>query len=155
MAISPAPALFKGGKDSSFFHWWRSRLAPWTAALFGAALLGLLLLLLVASVLSPPLSSSSSERRGDRSGAAGVNVASYEAGRVPQRFRHARTNQEDVFISVKTTQKFHRVRLGVILETWFQLARRETWFFTDKADRELSEATSKRAFVSDLGGMLI
>ena len=30
---------------------------------------------------------------------------------------------EDVFLSVKTTKKFHRSRLDVILQTWFKLAR--------------------------------
>lgn len=30
---------------------------------------------------------------------------------------------EDLFISVKTTKKFHRERLDVILKTWFRLAR--------------------------------
>lgn len=30
---------------------------------------------------------------------------------------------EDIFLSVKTTKKFHRSRVDVILQTWFKLAR--------------------------------
>ena len=51
--------------------------------------------------------------------------------------------QEDLFISVKTSQKFHRKRLDLVLKTWFQLARDQTWFFTDQHDAELEEQTSK------------
>ena len=51
--------------------------------------------------------------------------------------------QEDLFISVKTSQKFHQKRLELVLKTWFQLARDQTWFFTDQHDPELEEQTSK------------
>ncbi|KAJ6219378.1 hypothetical protein RDWZM_005190 [Blomia tropicalis] len=40
----------------------------------------------------------------------------------------------DVFISVKTTHIFHKTRLDVILNTWFRLARNQTYFFTDADD---------------------
>jgi fringe protein len=30
---------------------------------------------------------------------------------------------DDIFISVKTTKKYHDTRLRLIVETWFQLAR--------------------------------
>lgn len=30
---------------------------------------------------------------------------------------------DDIFISVKTTKKYHNTRLKLIVETWFQLAR--------------------------------
>ncbi|XP_003748205.1 fringe glycosyltransferase [Galendromus occidentalis] len=48
---------------------------------------------------------------------------------------------EDLFISVKTTKKFHRSRLDVILQTWFKLARDQTYFFTDEDDEEFSSKT--------------
>lgn len=48
---------------------------------------------------------------------------------------------EDLFISVKTTKKFHRERLDVILKTWFRLARDQTYFFTDEDDEEFSQKT--------------
>ena len=50
--------------------------------------------------------------------------------------------QEDLFISVKTTKKFHKSRLDVVVDTWFQLARDETWFFTDGADPDLDSRTN-------------
>jgi len=49
----------------------------------------------------------------------------------------------DVFISVKTSQRFHRTRLRPVLDTWFQTAKRETWFFTDGQDEELQRATGE------------
>lgn len=52
------------------------------------------------------------------------------------------TEQDDVFISVKTSHQFHETRIPVILRTWFQLARRQTWFFTDKEDPELDAKTN-------------
>ncbi|TRY69066.1 hypothetical protein TCAL_11281 [Tigriopus californicus] len=45
---------------------------------------------------------------------------------------------EDIFVSVKTSQKFHESRLDVILNTWFQLARDQIWFFTDAEDPEIN-----------------
>ncbi|XP_003737464.1 fringe glycosyltransferase [Galendromus occidentalis] len=47
----------------------------------------------------------------------------------------------NVFISVKTTRQNHRVRLPAILQTWFQLAREQTYFFTDAEDAEVSRAS--------------
>merc|ERR1712080_503939 len=32
---------------------------------------------------------------------------------------------EDVFIAVKTSKKFHKSRLDVILKTWFQLVKKQ------------------------------
>jgi len=41
---------------------------------------------------------------------------------------------DDVFISVKTTGKFHSSRLEIILKTWFSLAPTSIYFFTDTED---------------------
>ncbi|XP_011559940.3 fringe glycosyltransferase [Plutella xylostella] len=38
---------------------------------------------------------------------------------------------DDIFIGVKTTRYNQKSRLPVILKTWFQLAKNQTWFFTD------------------------
>lgn len=51
--------------------------------------------------------------------------------------------QSDIFLSVKTTKQFHQTRLDLILKTWFQLAREETYFFTDDKDQEFDIKTSK------------
>ncbi|XP_031624606.1 fringe glycosyltransferase-like [Contarinia nasturtii] len=40
----------------------------------------------------------------------------------------------DVFLAVKTTQTNHAKRLNIISKTWFQMAREQTWFFTDAND---------------------
>ncbi|XP_069694973.1 fringe glycosyltransferase [Periplaneta americana] len=56
--------------------------------------------------------------------------------------RPAGTQLDDVFISVKTTRNYHKWRLPVILKTWFQLAKDQTWFFTDSDDLEYQEKTN-------------
>ncbi|CAG0914758.1 unnamed protein product [Notodromas monacha] len=48
---------------------------------------------------------------------------------------------DDVFISVKTTKSYHESRLDVIIKTWFTLARKQTWFFTDAEDPVYQEKT--------------
>ncbi|XP_018336908.1 fringe glycosyltransferase [Agrilus planipennis] len=51
------------------------------------------------------------------------------------------TTLDDVFISVKTTKYYHKSRLNLILKTWFQLAKKQTWFFTDTDDPEFQKRT--------------
>ncbi|EEB10059.1 Fringe glycosyltransferase, putative [Pediculus humanus corporis] len=51
------------------------------------------------------------------------------------------TSLDDIFISVKTTRNYHKWRLPVILKTWFQLAKNQTWFFTDTDDFEFQKKT--------------
>ncbi|KAK9889671.1 hypothetical protein WA026_007050 [Henosepilachna vigintioctopunctata] len=52
------------------------------------------------------------------------------------------TELNDMFISVKTTEHFHKERLPIILKTWFQLAKNQTWFFTDTDDPEFQKMTN-------------
>ncbi|KAF6203686.1 hypothetical protein GE061_002019 [Apolygus lucorum] len=52
------------------------------------------------------------------------------------------TSVSDLFISVKTTVHYHQARLPVILKTWFQLAKHQTWFFTDSDDPEFQKRTN-------------
>jgi len=47
----------------------------------------------------------------------------------------------NVFVSVKTTGKFHKSRLDTVLNTWYKSAPADTWFFTDEDDAELSAKT--------------
>ena len=56
--------------------------------------------------------------------------------------------QDDIFISVKTSAQFHGSRLRVILGTWFQLARRNTFFFTDQEDAETQGLTGGHLVVT-------
>ena len=53
------------------------------------------------------------------------------------------TEQEDLFISLKTSKQFHQSRLAVVIKTWFQLARDQIWFFSDAEDAYVYEKTSK------------
>ncbi|XP_042326786.1 beta-1,3-N-acetylglucosaminyltransferase manic fringe isoform X2 [Sceloporus undulatus] len=46
---------------------------------------------------------------------------------------------EDLFIAVKTTQKFHQSRIGLLLDTWISRLKQQTHVFTDKEDDELQE----------------
>lgn len=48
----------------------------------------------------------------------------------------------DLFISVKTTKKYHHPRLVILLETWVTLVKSQTWFFTDSEDAEVSRKTN-------------
>ncbi|XP_037044532.1 fringe glycosyltransferase-like [Bradysia coprophila] len=47
----------------------------------------------------------------------------------------------DIFISVKTTKSNHNNRLDLILNTWHQLAKEQTWFFTDDDDKVYQDKT--------------
>ncbi len=76
-----------------------------------------------------------------------LGVSSPSAAR---RFVPPRTEQEDLFISVKTSRKFHESRLGVVLKTWFQLARDQIWFFTDAEDEAVNEKTSKSHYIHSI-----
>jgi len=55
--------------------------------------------------------------------------------------KFATTSLNDIFISVKTTKKFHSTRLDVILKSWFALAKEQTYFFTDADDKYYNEKT--------------
>ncbi|XP_030196486.1 beta-1,3-N-acetylglucosaminyltransferase radical fringe [Gadus morhua] len=46
-------------------------------------------------------------------------------------------NPKDVFIAVKTTKKYHRSRLELLLQTWGSQAKEQTYIFTDGEDSEL------------------
>ncbi|XP_074648813.1 fringe glycosyltransferase-like [Tubulanus polymorphus] len=64
--------------------------------------------------------------------------------RIPLTATTRPTEISDLFISVKTTKKYHRERLDVILNTWFKLAREQTHFFTDSDDHEYQMKTNGR-----------
>uniref|UniRef100_A0A1A9W5R5 Fringe-like glycosyltransferase domain-containing protein n=1 Tax=Glossina brevipalpis TaxID=37001 RepID=A0A1A9W5R5_9MUSC len=52
------------------------------------------------------------------------------------------TELDDIFISIKTTKSYHDSRLALIVKTWFQLAKDQTWFFTDTNDPYFEEKTN-------------
>ncbi|XP_061438698.1 beta-1,3-N-acetylglucosaminyltransferase manic fringe [Rhineura floridana] len=52
---------------------------------------------------------------------------------------------EELFIAVKTTQKFHQSRMGLLLDTWISQVKEQTYVFTDKDDDELQEKLGQLA----------
>ncbi|XP_041821504.1 beta-1,3-N-acetylglucosaminyltransferase manic fringe [Chelmon rostratus] len=44
---------------------------------------------------------------------------------------------EDIFVAVKTTRRFHKTRLALLLETWISRTRAHTFIFTDAEDEDL------------------
>ncbi|XP_028300108.1 beta-1,3-N-acetylglucosaminyltransferase manic fringe [Gouania willdenowi] len=45
---------------------------------------------------------------------------------------------EDIYIAVKTTGRFHRTRLALLLETWISITKAHTFIFTDTDDKVVS-----------------
>ncbi|XP_073345495.1 beta-1,3-N-acetylglucosaminyltransferase radical fringe [Pagrus major] len=47
----------------------------------------------------------------------------------------------DIFIAVKTTRKYHKSRLELLIKTWISQAKEQTYIFTDGEDKELRMRT--------------
>lgn len=120
----------------------RSKSKVWKAT---CQLLLAFIVLLALCVLLWPVHASAEDqnrdsdvkRRASASHLARFGLLGPESSPVPA------TLLADVFISVKTSRKFHSTRLEPVLGTWFQLAREQTWFFTDGEDEELSRKTGE------------
>ncbi|CAM4350094.1 unnamed protein product [Leuciscus chuanchicus] len=52
---------------------------------------------------------------------------------------------DDIFIAVKTTKKFHRSRLDLLLDTWISRNIQQTYIFTDGEDEELKKKIGSHA----------
>ncbi|XP_040031938.2 beta-1,3-N-acetylglucosaminyltransferase radical fringe [Gasterosteus aculeatus] len=48
---------------------------------------------------------------------------------------------KDIFIAVKTTRKYHKSRLELLIQTWVDQAKEQTYIFTDGEDSELQRRT--------------
>ncbi|XP_049331473.1 beta-1,3-N-acetylglucosaminyltransferase lunatic fringe [Astyanax mexicanus] len=48
-------------------------------------------------------------------------------------------SSDDIFIAVKTTKKFHKSRLELLLDTWISRNKQQTYIFTDGEDEELKQ----------------
>ncbi|XP_023274744.1 beta-1,3-N-acetylglucosaminyltransferase radical fringe [Seriola lalandi dorsalis] len=48
---------------------------------------------------------------------------------------------KDIFIAVKTTRKYHKSRLELLIQTWVSQAKEQTYMFTDGEDKELRMRT--------------
>jgi fringe protein len=69
--------------------------------------------------------------------ASDLNRGRMLASRTRKDYLSKQVELEDIFISVKTTSKFHGTRLPVILDTWYNLAPQQITFFTDREDENL------------------
>ncbi|XP_069762920.1 beta-1,3-N-acetylglucosaminyltransferase lunatic fringe-like [Narcine bancroftii] len=61
-----------------------------------------------------------------------------EAAVTPRPFRDDIADG-DLFIAVKTTKKFHRSRLELLLDTWISRNRLQTYIFTDGEDEDVKK----------------
>ncbi|XP_032358784.1 beta-1,3-N-acetylglucosaminyltransferase radical fringe isoform X2 [Etheostoma spectabile] len=52
-----------------------------------------------------------------------------------------RLEVKDIFIAVKTTRKYHKSRLELLIQTWVSQAKDQTYIFTDAEDKELRMRT--------------
>ncbi|XP_047465738.1 beta-1,3-N-acetylglucosaminyltransferase radical fringe [Mugil cephalus] len=48
---------------------------------------------------------------------------------------------KDIFIAVKTTRKYHKSRLELLIQTWVSQAKEQTYIFTDGEDKDLRVRT--------------
>ncbi|CAL8352869.1 unnamed protein product [Boreogadus saida] len=44
----------------------------------------------------------------------------------------------DIFLAVKTSGKFHKTRLALLMETWIARTKTHTYIFTDTKDEDIS-----------------
>lgn len=61
-------------------------------------------------------------------------VVSDGSSSTPLDLNESKSTSESVFISVKTSGKFHLTRLDLIIKTWYLLDPDQIWFFTDSDD---------------------
>ncbi|XP_062999715.1 beta-1,3-N-acetylglucosaminyltransferase lunatic fringe [Elgaria multicarinata webbii] len=84
--------------------------------------------------------------RGKREAGRPEAGASPEAGRRQQQQQQPRPpleeiSPQDVFIAVKTTKKFHKSRMKLLMDTWISRNKDMTFIFTDGEDPELKKRT--------------
>ncbi|XP_030066137.1 beta-1,3-N-acetylglucosaminyltransferase manic fringe [Microcaecilia unicolor] len=56
---------------------------------------------------------------------------------------------QDIFIAVKTTERFHQSRLEILLDTWISRAMDQTYIFTDGEDNSLRERIGQHLVVTN------
>nr|XP_019959583.1 PREDICTED: beta-1,3-N-acetylglucosaminyltransferase manic fringe-like [Paralichthys olivaceus] len=84
------------------------------------------------AIQQAPSTAKDSQRPAGSSGEAGHPTT--EGAHVTQ----PKLEQEDIFIAVKTTGKFHKTRLALLLETWISRTKTHTFIFTDAGDEDTS-----------------
>ncbi|XP_078513965.1 beta-1,3-N-acetylglucosaminyltransferase manic fringe [Lissotriton helveticus] len=56
---------------------------------------------------------------------------------------------QDLFLAIKTTQRFHRSRMDLLLHTWMSRAGEQTYVFTDEEDGDLRKQLGPRLVVTN------
>ncbi|KAM9362786.1 beta-1,3-N-acetylglucosaminyltransferase manic fringe [Symphorus nematophorus] len=74
---------------------------------------------------------------GNSSSSSGGNGGRHPAASVGTHVTQPGLKLEDIFIAVKTTGRFHRTRLALLLETWISRTKAHTFIFTDTEDEDL------------------
>nr|XP_057917888.1 beta-1,3-N-acetylglucosaminyltransferase radical fringe [Doryrhamphus excisus] len=72
------------------------------------------------------------------------NTVSISGGQdriLPGLASHDPLQLKDIFIAVKTTRKYHKSRLELLIQTWISQAKEQTYIFTDGDDKELRMRT--------------
>ncbi|XP_068439937.1 beta-1,3-N-acetylglucosaminyltransferase radical fringe isoform X2 [Clinocottus analis] len=64
-----------------------------------------------------------------------------KGGRLPGYKLRDPLDFKDIFIAVKTTRKYHKSRLELLIQTWVSQAKEQTYIFTDGEDKELQMRT--------------
>ncbi|KAM6423686.1 beta-1,3-N-acetylglucosaminyltransferase lunatic fringe [Liasis olivaceus] len=77
--------------------------------------------------------------RGKRDAGGGGGGGGPAGGQPPQPPAREEISPRDVFIAVKTTKKFHKARLELLLDTWISRNKEMTYIFTDGEDKELKQ----------------
>lgn len=61
-------------------------------------------------------------------------------------------DMKDIFIAVKTTRKYHKSRLELLVETWVSRAKEQTYIFSDTDDTELQLKTGVNIINTNCSG---
>lgn len=120
----------------------------WLLASVGVILVSAVIVCVLTLVTSNHLDTGDDVSRTLSDQSRGLLLQRLQSATVPSVSSSKRIGQEDIFISVKTSAQFHSSRLQVILSTWFQLARRNTFFFTDQEDKETQAMTGGHLVVT-------
>ncbi|KAG7507850.1 beta-1,3-N-acetylglucosaminyltransferase radical fringe [Solea senegalensis] len=64
-----------------------------------------------------------------------------QSGKLSASTSHDLLELKDIFIAVKTTRKYHKSRLELLIQTWVSQAKEQTFMFTDDEDNELRMRT--------------
>ncbi|XP_054625148.1 beta-1,3-N-acetylglucosaminyltransferase radical fringe [Dunckerocampus dactyliophorus] len=70
-----------------------------------------------------------------------VSIPGGQDGILPGFASHDLLELKDIFIAVKTTRKYHKSRLELLIQTWISQAKEQTYIFTDGDDKELRMRT--------------